>query len=287
MRGASAEAERLLGRRSADRRRRRASARAGPAARAPVSARRPRADERAVLAAQRHEVGDRRERHDVELALELGGVAPGRARRAPGRACRRRRSRTAPRTDSRRRPGARSGSRAARRRGGGGRSRPRPSRARARARPPRPRRSRSPPSRAGPRPRACSSSTVRARQPVAVLRAARQARVHVGAEVAQRAHQHRRRADAVDVVVAVHARSGCRAGRGRASSSTASRMPSNANGSCGSAASRKRRAAPGRRSPRRTSTVATRLAQPELARRARAPRAYGVGSRDCQRAVAA
>ena len=44
----------------------------------------------------------------------------------------------------------------------------------------------------------------REREPVAVVDPARQVPVDVGAERAQRTHQHGRRADAVDVVVAVH-----------------------------------------------------------------------------------
>ena len=54
------------------------AARAGPGAAVPAIARRPLLDERAVLAHERHEVGDGRERDQVELALELGGVASGR-----------------------------------------------------------------------------------------------------------------------------------------------------------------------------------------------------------------
>ena len=82
-----------------------------------ASARRPGAHEPAVLAAQRHEVGDRRERDEVEVVV---GASPGSLRRrrarAPARACRRRRRRTGPDTGSRRAPGGRSARRAARRR---------------------------------------------------------------------------------------------------------------------------------------------------------------------------
>ena len=65
---------------------------------------RPRAHERAVLASQRDEVGDRGQRDEVEVGL--GRSAP---RAAPRRACRRPRSRTARRTDSRRGAGCRIG----------------------------------------------------------------------------------------------------------------------------------------------------------------------------------
>ena len=52
-------------------------------------------------------------------------------------------------------------------------------------------------------PRAASRSTVAGGEAVAVVDAARQVPVDVGAERAQRAHEHGRRAHAVDVVVAV------------------------------------------------------------------------------------
>ena len=72
--------------------------------------------ERPVLVDERNDVGDRRERDQVEMLLERLD-----ARGAPRRACRRRRCRRAPGTDTRRAGWRRSGSRAARRQGGGGR----------------------------------------------------------------------------------------------------------------------------------------------------------------------
>ena len=45
-----------------------------------------RAHEAAVLVAERNDVGDRREGDQVEVALELGRIAPGSRVQAPGRA---------------------------------------------------------------------------------------------------------------------------------------------------------------------------------------------------------
>ena len=182
------------------------SARAARASSVAPRRRSPRAAERAVLAA-----AAARRRRSSRAPRGRGrprarAPAGRRSRTAPARACRRRPSRTARGRGSRTAPGARSA-----RRG-------------------------SLPSARGawwsvtttsrPSARAAATSSTAAdgavggdqqpgaargqpldggqAEPVAVARAVGQVPVDVGAERAQRAHQHRRRADAVDVVVAVH-----------------------------------------------------------------------------------
>ena len=218
--------------------------------------------ERAVLAHERHEVGDRRERDEVELRLQLGGVAPGRPverlRELVRDAGRAQLGRVA--TDRRVHDRA-GGQRVAP--GGGGRSPPCPSPARARA---------STSAQAVmPQSVVISSRAPGAmqlldaldRQAVALV-AAGQPHVHGGAERLQRACEHGRGADAVDVVVAVDRDRRCRAATWRMTTATASAMPANRSGSCCSAPSRKLRAAEPSANPRRTSTAAVVWLTPEL-----------------------
>ena len=111
----------------------------------------------------------------------------------------------------------------------------------------------------------------RRREAVAVADAVGQVAVDVGAERAQRAHEDRRRADAVDVVVAVD-------GDPRAGARRARRIIATASLDARERARRRApRRPPGRRarasgspSPRRTSTCASVRAHAELARAARA-----------------
>ena len=242
--------------------RRRASARA---ARASACAR-ARAGPRSRARGSRRRAA--RRRRSSRARRDRGGVrAPGgRRRAAPARACGRRRCRRARGTGSRTAAWRRSGSRAA---ASPGRwwsvtitSRP------------------------SARARATSStavipqSTVRtsadavvgeprdrvARDAVALLEAARQVPADVGAELAQRQHGERGRADAVDVVVAVDADplAALRPRLGSARPRPPCRRAGAGRGRC-PRASRNARAASGRRSPRRTSTRGRHLADAELA----------------------
>ena len=94
-------------------------------------------------------------------------------------------------------------------------------------------------------PRAASRSTVAGGEPVAVVDPARQVPVDVGAERAQRAHEHGGRGHAVDVVVAVDGDPRPRAATWPRIRSAAARRPPNASSGCASAPARNARAAAG------------------------------------------
>ena len=122
----------------------------------------------------------------------------------------------------------------------------------------------------------------RAREPVAVVDPARQVPVDVRAERAQRAHEDRGRADAVDVVVAVDGdpRAALDVLEDRATPPPPA--PARRRAGARSAAARNARAASGSPSPRRTSTCASTCEQPSsAASRAAAANSYGV---TCRRA---
>ena len=164
------------------------------------------AHEPAVLAAQRHEVGDRRERDEVEVVV---GQSPGPRPRAAQQRLRelvaRRPPRTGPGTGSRR---ARVHDRRVGQRAVGARlvvvgDDDVDARARARSATSSTAVIAQSTVTSSCVPRSASRSTVARGEAVAVVDAAGQEPVDVGAERAQRAHQDRRRAHAVDVVVAV------------------------------------------------------------------------------------
>ncbi len=162
------------------------------------------AHERAVLADQRDDIGDRRERDQIELAAQLARVAPERrVQRLCELVCDGRRAQLGARIATQRRVhDRRRRQRAVRaRRVVVGDDHLDPERLR-----PRDRRDRGDRAVDGhEQARAALREALDRRlcEPVAVARAIRQVGVDVAAERAQRAHQHRRRADAVDVVVAV------------------------------------------------------------------------------------
>ena len=155
------------------------------------------AHEPAVLAAQRHAVGDRGQRDEVEVRV---GARPGRGPRprssAPRELVARRRPRTGPGTGSRRRAGCTIGASGSAPSARGvwwsvtTTSMP----GRARGRDLVDRGDRAVGGDSSRVPRAASRSTVARREAVAVLGAAGQVPVDVGAERAQRAHEDRRRA---------------------------------------------------------------------------------------------
>ena len=246
-------------RRRSGRRARRPSARAAPACGCPTSLRRPARTSAAVLAGERDDVGDRGERDEVEVLVGGRRVLAPPPRAARARACRRPRPRTGPGTGSRRAAGARSSRRAARRRRAGVwwsvTTTSMPGRPRRRDLGDRGDRAVDGHQQAGPA--RGEPLDRRGGEPVAVVDAARQVPVDVGAERPQRAHEDRGRADAVDVVVAVHGDPRARARRGRGSPRRRRARPPKASSGCASSAARKRCAATGSPSPRRTSTCAS------------------------------
>ena len=241
----------------------------------------PRAHEAAVLALERDDVGDGGERDEVEVLVGLGGIAPrggeqraGELVRDAGRAQLRARVAAERRVHDRR-----VGQRAvgARRVVVGDHD------VHARARAAAATSSTAVIAQSAVTsslvPFAASRSTVCGVQPVAVLEAARQVEVDRGAEPAQHADEDRRRADAVDVVVAVDGDRRRRPRRGAGSASTAVvdaveqrdvvRLVARASHA---------RAASGSASPRRTSTCATGWLRRRARARAAARRRRGAGS---------
>ena len=242
--------------------------------------------ERPVLAAQRHDVRHRRERDQVEIARQPRRVAPAgfeqrlrelvgdrrRAQLGARVAAQRRDARSAP-TGSR--PSARGewwsvtttaipSSRAARTSSTAVIAQSAVTSSRV--------------------PRAASACTASRLQPVAGGAIGDEG-VDVGAQLAQRAHQHRRRADPVDVVVAVDGDPRTRRGRARGSSrrlhrcrrSDRARAPRRPPGT---RARRQRR-----RWPRRTSTCAIASETPQLAAQRHELRTAGTaGSRSARSA---